>query len=144
MSLISKLQLATTFNLNDQVPIDQGVPPVTKRLPLGLILPVGFTFNVQAGLNYNALVTDVVNVVIEMTNGASNTITVAKRDTANFIWPIGSCLIAYQFGGGATSWVGAAGVTIRNSSSQRTRTQYSWMALICSAPDDWVCVGDFL
>ena len=150
--LFSKLPVALSINPADEIAVDQtnplGTPRQTRRAKLSQIFPVAFTINDQFGTNYNAIPADGVNVIIRMRNAGPNTITINKLDTGVYPWNagigVGTCLLCYQYNTGITTWAAGAGVTIRNSSSQRARAQYSYMGLICTDVDEWVCVGDFL
>ena len=138
---ISQLPLFVNPSPLDMVPIDQGNPPTTRRIPLQNLQPVAFTINFQAGLTYNPVAADGFNTVIGMTNAAANVITIPSASTLNYI--VGTVILALQYGAGQISIVGAGGVVIRNSSSGNTRAQYSLIAVIKLAVNEWVVVGDF-
>lgn len=78
---------------------------------------------------------------ITMDSSSANTITVPTNATAEF--PIGSTITIIQTGTGATSFVEAAGVTIRSKNSYKTlNTQYSAAQLVKADTNIWILLGD--
>jgi hypothetical protein len=132
-NFLENLPLAGVVSPADLLLINQS--GVSKKIPASSIF--GFTFNYQTGTSYPAVLADTSNVIIRMANAAANLVTVPK-DTL----PIGACLILIQYGAGQSGFVGAAGVTLRNPSSNNCRVQYSTIAAIQDAANEWILCGD--
>lgn len=78
--------------------------------------------------------------IVNATSASAMTITVPTFATVAF--PIGTMITVIQGGAGQVSAAASAGVTINNSSSLSTRTQYSAITLINMAQDVWLLTGD--
>lgn len=142
MTQISKLLLATSVSLSDQIILDQGNPPVTRRAPLSALSPLIFTINFQTGLNYNAVLTDSLNTLVEMNNASSNTMTIQQNSVIAF--PVGSCLLLAQYGLGISSFFAGAGVTLLLASTAQCRAKNSIIGAIQVLPNVWQVCGDML
>ena len=54
----------------------------------------------------------------------------------------GDTVTLLQYGAGQVTVAGAGGVTLRNSTTLKTRSQYSAITLIRLATDEWLVAGD--
>jgi hypothetical protein len=145
MSRISQLTLAQTLGLTDQIVVDQGTPPITKRASLSQLpglLALQFALNFQTGLNYNSVITDSPNTLILMNNAAANTVTIPPN--ASVPYPLGALLLLSQYGAGASSFLGGAGVTLLLSSTAQCRARYSIICAVQVTTDNWIVAGDSL
>jgi copper homeostasis protein CutC len=55
---------------------------------------------------------------------------------------VGTSIAVIQLGAGQVTIVAGSGVTIRNASTLKTRTQYSVLSLTKAATDTWYVAGD--
>lgn len=79
--------------------------------------------------------------VINMNSSSAVTVTVPTNATVAF--PIGTTITVIQTGTGETSFVEAAGVTIRSKNSyKKINTQYSGAQLVKLETDIWILIGD--
>lgn len=97
--------------------------------------------NTQTGTVYS-LVSGDAGFVVEMNNASSNTVTVPST-----VFPVNTVVQITQIGAGATTLVGAAGVTLYAPTANAnvvTRTQYSTLSLRQRASNAWVISGDII
>lgn len=115
-------------------------------------------FATQAGaetLTNKTLTTPVASIAINPQTTAytlvagdkSKLVTVTSATTANITVPaatfsVGDIVYISRFGTGAVGIVGAAGTTINATPGTTCRAQYSTVALICTASDIFLLVGD--
>lgn len=91
--------------------------------------------------SYTAAITDRGTCVL-MNSASAINFNVPTNASVGF--PIGSRLYVIQYGAGQITLqaVTPGTTTIRNASSNTTRTQYSMVALLKIATDEWVLSGD--
>ena len=136
-----KLKLATSVSPYDQLVINQGTPPVTRRIAVGLVNTNQLAINDQTGASYTVQLTDVVSTIIRRNNASANTTVLPKNTTLNI--PIGSVVQIMQYGAGASSFSSASGVTLRSSTATTTcKAQYSVLFARKIDTDAWVVYGD--
>jgi hypothetical protein len=96
------------------------------------------TFNRQTA-SYTLVLTDADKVVEQNVAGA-NTLTVPPNSTVAF--PIGTQIIATQYGAGQVTVTAGAGVTLRSEGTKlKTIGQYSMVTMIKVATDEWYVGG---
>jgi hypothetical protein len=101
---------------------------------LGISAPLAI--NTQTGTTYTLVLTDREKLV-EMNNGAGNTLTVPPNSSVAF--PIGTNIEVSQYGAGLTTVAQGAGVTIRGTLT--VVAQYDVVTLIKRGTDEWYMVG---
>lgn len=142
MTLLSKLTLAQSVSANDQIAIDQGNPPVTRRASLATIFG-NYYLNINRQVaSYTAVLSDSLNTLIRITNASANICTIPPNSAVPF--PIGSVLLLRQGGLGQTGFAAGAGVTLLNGSSNNCRTQYALIGAIQEDLNVWSVCGDML
>lgn len=136
---ISQLDLATSIGATDQIVVDQGNPPVTKRAPISLAIGPGLRINTQTGTAYTLQSADSLQTLIQMNNASPMTLTIPSSLTLAF--PVGTNILVERLGAGTLTIAGAAGVTLQGA-SLTARLQYSFLGLICTALNTWAVCGD--
>jgi hypothetical protein len=137
---IGQLQLATYLSSTDQMVIDQGSPPVTKRAPIGLLANIALSINDQTGTTYTLVLADGIQRLIRMNNASPMTLTIPNSSTVTF--PVGTNILLQRLGAGTLTIAGAGGVTVQTASTLTARAQYSMLGLIQTALNTWVLMGD--
>lgn len=117
--------------------------------PAGSITPVrmqqlsdslsGLVVTQQAGTSYTFAAIDF-GTMVESTNASPVSFIVPPNATVAF--PVGTVLAWRQFGAGQLTISAGAGVTLRTSSSQTARVQFSSGTIHQRASNDWVIAGD--
>lgn len=97
------------------------------------------SINTQAGTTYTFALGDEIKVT-SFTSSSAVTATIPANSSVAF--PVGTRLDILQYGTGQVTVEGAAGVTIRTPALLKTRDQYSFVAFIKIATDEWVATGD--
>ena len=87
---------------------------------------------------------DLKNKLITYSNASPIAVTIPLDSSVAF--PVGTSINLVQTGAGQVTVSGAGGVTIRSTGASattpKTRVQYSVMACIKIATDEWICAGD--
>jgi hypothetical protein len=101
--------------------------------------------NLQTGTSYTLAVSDN-GKLVTLNNGAPIAVTIPTN--ASVALPVGASIMMAQFDAGQITVSGASGVTVEsagaNSSSPKSRTQYSSIAAIQTAANNWLIVGDLV
>lgn len=103
--------------------------------------PASLGLNNQTGATYTLVLADA-NTTVARNNAAANTTTVPPNSSVAF--PIGTSVVLYQAGAGASSIAPGAGVTIRKRANRNLTLsgQYAMATLLKVGTDEWVCSGD--
>jgi hypothetical protein len=87
---------------------------------------------------------DLRNKLVTYANASAIAVTIPLNSSVAF--PIGTSINIAQTGAGQVTVSGAAGVTVRSTgataTTPKTRKQYSALACIKIATDEWLCAGD--
>ena len=98
--------------------------------------------NAQSGTSYTLVLSDANNVIVELSNTSSITLTVPANSTVPY--PIGSQIQIIQTNTGQVTVAGAGGVTVNANPGLRLRGQWSFATLVKRGTDTWVLVGDIV
>lgn len=98
------------------------------------------TVNVQTGTTYTFVLGDADTVIVRAGNAGAQTYTIPPNSSVPY--PVPTSLMVLRYGAGALSLVQGAGVTLRPSSPQTARAQYSMITAIQVAVNEWVVGGD--
>jgi hypothetical protein len=94
----------------------------------------GLTFNTKTA--DHTLTLDDANDAVELNLALPNTLTIPPNSSVAF--PIGTVLYAFQYGTGATTIAGGAGVTVRSLNGNLVLAgQYGWAKLVKRGTDEW-------
>lgn len=94
----------------------------------------------QQAADYTAVAADA-GTCVEMTKATACAFTVPPNASVPF--PIGTVILVTQYGAGAATIMGGAGVTVHGIGTPVvTRAQYSTAALRKRATDEWIVAGD--
>lgn len=137
--LISGLELASTLSPNDQVPVNQGNPPTTRRAPVSMF-GIGLILNIQTGTSYTLVISDGVQTLVRMNNASAMTLTIPPYASVPF--PVGTNILVDRMGAGTLTISPGSGVTLQGPSFT-ARVQYSTLGLICVATNTWLVCGDY-
>jgi hypothetical protein len=88
---------------------------------------------------YTAVIGDA-NQLITMSDASASTFTVPPNSGVAFL--VGTVLSISQLGAGQITLTAGAGVTINTPSSLTTRAQYSTVAVVQTAANVWLALGD--
>jgi hypothetical protein len=87
---------------------------------------------------------DLRNKLVTYSNAGAIAVTIPLNSSVAF--PIGTSINLAQTGAGQVTVSGASGVTVRSigatATTPKTRVQYSVMACVKIATDEWLCAGD--
>lgn len=97
------------------------------------------TLNTQTGTTYTFVLADA-GKLVRANNAGSQTYTIPPNSSVAF--PVGTVLELMRYGAGAVSLAAGSGVTLRPSSPQSARAQYSTINAIQVAANEWVVGGD--
>lgn len=92
-----------------------------------------------AGTTYTLVLADA-GKEIETTSASAVSVTIPPNSSVAF--PVGTTLAVRQAGAGQVTMVAGAGVTLRQPYGLKTATQWSTIALLKRATDEWVVSGD--
>ncbi len=129
-----------------------GTPTVDAHATTKLYVDTGLagaeTLGEQAGINtqtgtaYTLALSDK-GKVVEMNNGAANTLTIPTN--ANVAFPVNTRIDVVQFGTGQTTIAGDTGVVIYSADGNtKLNKQYSGATLYKRSTNGWVLVGDLV
>jgi hypothetical protein len=89
-----------------------------------------------AGTTVTLATTDIRGLIL-LSSASATTVTVpASYGTT------GDTVTLLQYGAGQVTVAGASGVTLRNSTTLKTRSQYSAITIIRLSTDEWLVAGD--
>jgi hypothetical protein len=97
------------------------------------------TLNTQTGTTYTFVLADA-GKLVRANNAGSQTYTIPPNSSVAF--PVGTVIELMRYGAGAVSLAAGSGVTLRPSSPQSARAQYSTINAIQVAANEWVVGGD--
>lgn len=100
---------------------------------------INLAINAQTGTTYTLVLTDN-GKLLTHSNAAAITVTVPLNSSVAF--PVGSQVTLAQIGAGKVTVAATGGVTVNATPSLGFRAQYSSAALIKTATDTWLLVGD--
>lgn len=103
----------------------------------GALLP--YEINAQAGTSYTLSTTEA-GKLITFSSSSAVTLTVPLNSIAAIA--VGTQIAFMQTGTGQITVAPAAGVTLRSTTTLKTRSQYSVCTLIKIAVNEWVVLGD--
>lgn len=93
----------------------------------------------QSGTSYTLVSADASTLVLT-SNASAITVTVPPNSAAPIA--VGRTITILQYGAGQVTLAAGVGVTLRTTTTLKTRTQYSLVSVIKIATDEWIVVGD--
>lgn len=106
----------------------------------GTVALTDIVFESQTGTTYTLVLADS-GKIVEMNNASANTLTVPPNSSVAFA--VGTQIVVVQQGAGQTTIAAGSGVTLRSESGNlKIGFQYSSVALVKRATDEWYVVGN--